>query len=661
MKALLFLLATFPVALAAQDLSKLPEWARPPAAAAAAEAPPKDAEAWVLYQHLEIAYTGKGEIRTHVCRLVKILGEKGIREGTFKVQVAGGKAGRLASLKGWNLRPDGDLETISSSDLAGYDPDGYGTVTAYVVKEGALPRVAKGSLVAFESEEVERSVLGPVTRAFLVEDIPVRHWELVRGGGGFFSSDKKSVPIRLIPRHWEVWGLKPENLPNGFAGGPIPAEAEGEGALPSWFNWFPSVEVVFLDPDLKEAPDYNTWDGLAKWNGQVFRTDAAPSGNIPAAGLGPLAGLRAIHAWMAKELAYKQVYLTPARGWVPQKPAETIRRRDGDCKDHANCFLTEAAAFGFQGFPVLCRIVDGAIEPDQPVGPFCFNHVIAALKLEHSLGLPAEVETPGGRFLLVDTTDRFCPLGLLPEEHRGQRVLICTPGGATWVTVPAAAVLQPRIALEIKGSAAATGATAASATLRETGNALFLRATALHGGRDRLRSRLLESVFQLPSSGSLEIVSFGDPLDLEHPFEVAVKAACPDGLTRVGSGLALVPWGLPAVPGSIQKFGKPRQGPVHARSHRTWDLSAEWELPASLQPRLPDLKLDDPFRQVDWHAVVDGSKLRISFHQETRDADFTGDRSNEGVAQWKKDRSQMERMRMDGCSLKPAATATSTP
>lgn len=634
----------------AQGFAKLPSWARPVAEAASREKPPVDADAWVLLNRSEIIYTGMGEIRTRTFRLVHVLTEKGINQGTYVNKLSGGRDARILSLKGWNLRPDGEVETVSRGDLATFDPDGAGEVTSELLKAVSLPRLAKGSLVAFESEEKDRPTLGPILPMCPVEEVPVRRWELVRGDFGVLNRDQKAVPIRLSPRHWETWGLALETLPGGLAASGVRPYPKDEGALPAPDNVLPWVDLAFLDPGAEGTPDDTSWDGVAKWLEAQYRPGLHPSGQVPLQGLPPLDGLRALEAWMARQLNYRIVYLGPNRGFVPLPGPEVIRRRSGDCKDHASCFLAEASGLGFQGYPVICRINEGEVEPDPPVR-YCFNHAIAALKLDKPLGLPAEVDTPAGRFLLVDTTDRFCPFGYLPSDHRNRRVLICTPGGGVWVTVPEAATLEPRLTVALTGTAQADGAVAVKASLKEQGNALGLRAWALVQGQEGLRKKLLATLFRLPSSGSLEVVASGDPLDLDHPFTVEVKVLVPDGFTKVGSAYALLPWALPRPRATIQKPGRARQGPVQIRSRTVWNLTADWDLPFPVRPRLASLKEENPFRCLSWSARAEDGKVHLAFHEETRDAAFPMDEREKGVALWKKDRALVERLGTEGCSF----------
>jgi hypothetical protein len=176
-----------------------------------------------------------------------------------------------------------------------------------------------------------------------------------------------------------------------------------------------------------------------------------------------------------------------------------------------------------------------------------------------------------------------------------------------------------------------------------------------------------KDVGRLRQSNDIHVVNNDDGSILHQPPDYR---ELPERLQRIcafaNAGEAQRPFVHPVLRAILRTTGEPTRSsikPPGPTCSECWN-SGSWRTPGR------DARLCSSHRgtwpngfpeRVDWHAAIDGSKLRISFHQETRDADFTGERSNEGVAQWKKDRSQMERMRMDGCSLKPAATAASAP
>lgn len=636
--------------LPAQDLSGLPPWAREAAAAGLKEAPPKEADAWVLLKRTEYAYDGRGVLLRHHFRLVRILGQRGLEEGSYALLQSGGRLHEIRRLKGWNLRPDGELLKLSRSNVQVLDSDDQDTVTTETVKVAALDRVDVGSLVAFESEEAFSLPFGPFALERVLEAFPVRRWELLS------KPDSDAPAATLEPRHWQAWGLSPMPLEgSGRCAANLPALPSHESRHPYLANLLPMVLVHVADPAAQAGDPLTSWDRFASWTCARFLEAAKPSGQLPAQGAGARAALSGILDWMDRQLIYHAVYLTPDRGWLPLACAEVVRRRSGDCKDLAACLLGEAAGAGLEGYPVLCSIQEQDVEADSSPNPFTFNHAIAALKLKESLGLPAEVQTAQGRFLLVDATDRYCPFGRLPSAHRQGQVLICTPGGALWAKVPPGAPMVPELHVEVTGEAAAGGRTRARVRLVETANAHDLRMLAHEGGQNLLTERTLRALFHLPATGTLTDFTMGDPQDLEHPFEVAFTVTRTGGFTAGGGRCHLEPWGLPEPLPAIQRPDTPRRYPVEARDVDLLDYHAAWTFPVPVNPSLPALDAVTPFADLTWRAAAEGGKVALDFHLRRKAARFDGDQREAGVAAWRKFRGLLNQVREDGTTFRVKA------
>jgi len=649
-----FLLAA---ALGAQDLGRLPSWAREAAQAAARELAPAGADAWVLLDRTEMTYTGSGDVKSRRFRLVKVLTGLGTGEGAYEVHGLGGSASKVRKLKGWNLRADDEVVKLESDDVlvAAGGGDEAGGIDARTRTLAVLGRVAPGSLVAFESVETFRTPMGPLGAAFPMEEHPVRVWELAVA-----ASTWKDVPARMEPRHFSPWLQGAEIVPGkSIRAVNVPAIPKGERATPHSRNTLPWVAVAFLDPSLGDLPPLDSWRNFGAWVYRSYASRRPATRVLASGGTSPLERLRALHREVIGQIAYKAVYLTPERGWIPEGGAEVFRKRYGDCKDLTSIFTGEAALLGFGACPVKARIQGGRVEPDEPVSLVCFNHVISAIRLERTLGLDAEVETPAGRFLLVDPTDRFTPLGKLHHAHARQPMLICTPEGGVWTVPPAQAVVRPAIRIRLEAVAGAGGDVSGTLRLQETGNALGLREAARDQGPSRMKDYFLEHVEGLPPTGTLEVKSLGDPMDLDRPFEVVVAFRHPRGVTFAAGEASLLDWGLPAALPPLQEAGKARRFPIETGA---WELTREFEasirLPWSLVPVLPEFQADSPFRTLNWKASAatrDGSTtVDLRFSEKVRPAFFDAGRLEEGLARWKKDRADLKRVLSDGLAFKVA-------
>ena len=294
----------------------------------------------------------------------------------------------------------------------------------------------------------------------------------------------------------------------------------------------------------KDLPSSATWNTLAAWTAAKYAALAVGGEGITP-GKDPGAVLRALHDRLSRDMTYRQVYLSPERGWVPLAAPEVARRKYGDCKDLATLLIAQARAAGFEAYPVLARIVEGEVEEDEPPSVFAFNHVIAAIRLPASLGLGAEVDTPEGRLLLVDPTSRFVPLGRLSTAHAGRRVLVCTERGGTWVVVPAAALVVERVSFRLAGAVAPGGAFSGTLEIREENEAIGLRPTDVEGGPDELRKRCLR--LGLPPDARCDVKKRSDPFDLDHPYDVVFGLEYSGraplfGLGRVGGQPSRTAW-----------------------------------------------------------------------------------------------------------------------
>ena len=647
---LLALLCILPLLAKDSDLDKLPAWAAVEAKASLLETPPEDAEAWVLLQKTRVTYLGSGAIRMATFRVVRILGERGLNEATFALFGLGGQTSKVKTLKGWNLRPDGELIRLDQHDVATYAAQSEEAAFSTEVVTGArLDRVVKGSYVAFEAQEVRTLPQGPATAWVpVLEPFPVRRWELESGtepsvlAQTFLQRDSlKDVTLRLEARNLEPWAPNPQVTPTSVALRNLPARPRGEELRPDERDCEPRVQGKFMDPDAKAWPGLDTWDHYAAWMAKAYAARFGRIEPVPLAGQAPAAGLEALMGWMRRELAYKQVYLTPERGWIPETSPEVVRRRYGDCKDLTSCLAGGALALGLKPYPVLAAILTGHIPPDASVDPYAFNHVITALKLEASLGYPAEVLTSAGRFLIIDPTDPFTPLGHLPAAHRGRRVLICTEDKGLWVNVPNAAIAPEVLEVRLKGSVTLEGRLEATVGVKALGNCLALRRWAHETQAQTLKEHLM-GILGLHGDATMEVTTTSAPLDLARPLELTSRLVVPKALTSAWGEWILAPVGLQRLPAVVQKAGKARVYPVETDDQTSWTCEVDLDLPAGLVPKFRDRHLETPFRTVGWHSELTGTHLHGLFTTQNRGVTYPTASREEGVREARKDRRQLQ-------------------
>ncbi len=624
-----------------------------PARAALNVTAPAGAEAWVILQRTELAYVGDGEVRRRLCRLIRVDGERGVQEASLVLPSLGGDSSRIKSLKGWNPRPDGEVVRLERADVVATDGGGQGD--GYQTRkhtQGVLSRVVPGSWVAFEAVEVIQAPMGPIDVLHVLEDIPIRQWEVrLAKSGGWFGTDR-GVQLRIEPVNTAAWPMKLNQGADVLTIEAVPAYREREPWSPAAYDTLPRVHVGFLDPVFTKGPSIATWDVMATWIHQQYALRAQPFEPIPLKARPTLDALKALGSWMAREITYKQVYLTPDRGWIPETSVRVVQKRYGDCKDVATCFMGGVHALGLEAFPTLARIGGGHIAASHPITPYAFNHALAAVRLKQSLGLPAEVTTPGGRFLLVDPTSRTTPLGLLPTTHRRGRVMICTPEGAQWAAVPDSAIETEAIKLQMRGKLQSDGTLKAAVAVEELGDALGLRGEALLSSRSELVSSLAR-LLRLPADATLEILQLRDPLDLTTPFTVDLAVTTPRAFKVAQGEVILSPIGLPALPSALpQSPGQPRALPVTSRGHLTWDLSLDVEFPFEVLPLFAERKVESPFRLATWSATREGARIQATLRHTWREASFEGVAREQGVREARKDRAALRLMIEEATAFK---------
>lgn len=636
----------------AQDLGKLPEWARPHAEAAAREQAPPGQDAWVLFERTEFGYRGGGEIRVRKFRLVWILTERGLDEGNFRLWGMGGDTSSIKEVKGWNLRKDGEVTRMDRNNVFTFSFNSSRAMSPDTYSFGSPGYVAKGSLVAFESQENFTGPLGPMAAQFVLETHPVRTWELelMPSLGLFTLSQERDVRVQLECRHFSPWLQEPVPGATSIRLANLPALPRHEAGHPPAENLLPRIYMRVLDPAVPNSLAVEDWHRFAARLASRFLGPKAPFRPADLKNLQGAPALVAIQRWMQRELAYRQIYLTPARGFTPQAPEETLRERSGDCKDLANAFIAAAEAAGFAAYPALARIGEGVVEADAPVSPYVFNHAIAAVQLKASLGLPAEVTTPLGRFLLVDCTDRFTPLGRLDPCHRGGRVLICTLEGGVFAEIPDSALVRAKMRSTLEGSLDQDGRLNGALTLEETGNALGLRHNALYGGTKGLREALARYLV-FPPGTQWSLPSPQDPLDGTGAYAVRILFSRPGSLKPNGRERLLPRMGLPGVSAPIQRKEEPRRFPVVVRNAVDWEYDALIHSAVPLRPVASGATLETALRSATWSSEARGGNLHVHFVATGRDLERSYLRREEGVRLQREDRKRFGTFLEDALSV----------
>jgi len=219
-----------------------------------------------------------------------------------------------------------------------------------------------------------------------------------------------------------------------------------------------------------------------------------------------------------------------APGYEPHEVGITFKNRYGVCRDKAALLAVMLTMADIPGYPVLIH-AGAKMDPDVPV-PF-FNHAITA------------VDHPDGGYILMDPTDEHTR-DLLPSYLGNRSYLVARPEGETLLISPVAPADDNLTVIRTEGS------------LDENGMLMLQTHIAFHGINDNAyrghflrlkadqRRRFFEGLFKNRLPGAEVLACEILPTDLqetESVLEVSLTTRVPDFPIR-GDGLDTLslPW-----------------------------------------------------------------------------------------------------------------------
>src|SRR4029450_6679154 len=119
-----------------------------------------------------------------------------------------------------------------------------------------------------------------------------------------------------------------------------------------------------------------------------------------------------------REVRYTGVEFADAR-LIPEYPAETLRRRFGDCKDKSTLLVAALRASGIEAYLALLSAGD-----DPDVSPDLPGLGMRGL----ALFAPAIVHVPGAQDLWIDATAEYTRVGTLPPSDTDRLALVIRAG-----------------------------------------------------------------------------------------------------------------------------------------------------------------------------------------------------------------------------------------
>ncbi|HYJ40139.1 MAG TPA: DUF3857 domain-containing protein [Steroidobacteraceae bacterium] len=284
--------------------------------------------------------------------------------------------------------------------------------------EGPLPAVAIGAVIEEEitvRDEKPFFSAGSVYREYIGRPMPVLRTRIV-------IDAPESLPLKrhmqLLPR-----AVVQEVRANGrvtwtLEHGVLDEMGEMDSNLPPDAPSWPTVEFTSATSWEAVAAAYR---GMTE--ARIRNDDAKPL----------IAGLKATKSpsreYVAKvverlhrEVRYTGVEFADAR-LVPEYPAETLRRRFGDCKDKSTLLVAALRASGIDAYLALLSSGDDQdVSPDLP-GLGMFDHAI--------------VYVPGVEDLWIDATAEYTRVGTLPSADTDRLALVIRAGEKALTRTPA--------------------------------------------------------------------------------------------------------------------------------------------------------------------------------------------------------------------------------
>jgi Domain of Unknown Function with PDB structure (DUF3857)/Transglutaminase-like superfamily len=585
----------------------VPDWVKQAAAKTVPSYPAK-VTAVVLFQEEAVTVEADGRRVMRERGAIKVLqpGDHDIEAyRTYNT-----KNGRIRDFQGWLLPPDGKpipyaknriLDVALSRDYV------YDEARAKVLECGSA---RPGSIFAWEVTEEEKSVFtqdayrfqqqNPVLTSRFVITLPPA-WE---ARGMVFNREKEEPQVSGSTYTWEL-----RDLP----------WIEREDYSPNLDALAPRLAVSYFPPQDNRAglQGLKDWSAVSAWMSALVDPSAAVTDRVRAKAAEltahastELEKIRAIAAF-TQQTNYVEVALNITRGggYTPNRSDDTLARNYGDCKDKATLMRSLLKAVGIDSYLVTITADDRTYVRPEWASPMQFNHAIVAVRVSEAVKLPTVLgDTPLGRLLIFDPTDRVTPLGDLPEDEQGSHALVIAGARGALLTMPLLPANASRIESAVTAAMNADGSLEAKIERQYFGQSgVSLRRIEILRGNEELKKRFERGLSRRLGGTTLNRVSSEG-----HPDGNRVSVDLDLTVRRFGENmrgnLFLVRPGLLTTGGDYSFSSKPRSSPVKLESDLRQN-SIHIKLPPGFKlDELPEQsKIESPYGTLEatW-AVRDG-------------------------------------------------------
>ncbi len=353
-----------------------------------------------------------------------------------------------------------------------------------------------------------------------------------------------------------IWPSGPRVLINTDEAFPCHVEKKGNRIFHSW-NLPPLVarDTSNFDKPLFSLSTLKSWAEMGQWYRGLLSDSTKLTSDLKEATQKIIDGrrdpqeqLEAIYDYVSKEIRY--LSLSFGKGGIqPHRAQEVWKNRYGDCKDkHA---LLEAL-LSFANIPCYPGFVSSSNSINLEIpNPEQFDHVISVVPFN-------------GHWVWLDATVELAPVGFIPRELRGKKVLVIMPTESRWMEVPHQSQIPEAWKFHVAGSVDGAGNLQARFFSEKLGQyGMWARAYYSKGADPSKQKPNYDDLYPSYSDENAAVVSHSDVNNLRVPFRVEVKTAIPRFIdilrkrqqvkipTRV---LEIMPWNA-AIPSAEENAG----------------------------------------------------------------------------------------------------------
>jgi hypothetical protein len=441
----------------------VPSWMRQ-AASASLPTYERDVPAVVLHNEQQVTLGSDGKLITTENFAVKLLTSEGRNYAIARAYDLV-SAGKIASIEGWLLRPDGSSKIYDKKAVLDIIADADD-----VYNEGRIK-------IIDASREVDPGAVFGFT--VVSEDAPLFYQDTWN-----FQGRLPTVVSRYslsLPQGWKASSItfntaeiKPQQNGSTYTWemrnlAPIPPEP----LSPAVVNLAPRIAVNYA-PDSPSAGvnrAFSNWLDVSRWatsmhESQVIVDDAIAikARDLTATAKTEFEKIQAIGSYV-QNLQYISIDIGVGHGngYKPRSSTLVLSRGYGDCKDKANLMRALLKSLNIEAYPIAIFSGDSTFVREEWASPRQFNHCIIAVKLkEAAAGATTVLDHPKlGKLLIFDATDPYTPVGDLPDYLQGSLALIIAGenGGLSRMPLspPEHDTLERQIDVSLDGLGAITG------------------------------------------------------------------------------------------------------------------------------------------------------------------------------------------------------------